>query len=337
MTAYEHRLGIFRLHADPKFGSPYWISFFARSGISPEDAAAAPLLLPVTDIETLRTHPVEHFISQKVLSEGQWLISGETSGFSGKPILTMFTEKEFHDSFVTPFILRAEEMGFPVKSRWLWAGPTGPHIVGKAIREILKSVGGQDPLSVDFDPRWYRKMPDGSIGKKRYFRHVIEQVLALFETQRVDVLFSTPPVIHALLAELSEADRAKIVGVHYAGVASTAEEYALMREAFRNAVHMNGYGNSLFAVFPELSFQEHGIEYSNLSENRISLEVVKIRAGEPAMEPVAVGETGRVLLSRYDESMLIVNMLERDVAIRTTGGICDPHPERKHPNGKVLY
>jgi phenylacetate-coenzyme A ligase PaaK-like adenylate-forming protein len=114
MTAYEHRLGIFRLHADPKFGSPYWISFFARSGISPEDAAAAPLLLPVTDIETLRTHPVEHFISQKVLSEGQWLISGETSGFSGKPKLTMFSEKEFHDSVVTPFILRAEEMGFPV-------------------------------------------------------------------------------------------------------------------------------------------------------------------------------------------------------------------------------
>jgi hypothetical protein len=262
------------------------------------------------------------------------MITAETSGFSGKPISTVFSEEEFHAGFIEPFVRDAARIGFPLDGRWLWIGPSGPHIIGKAVREIVRTVGGRDPYSIDFDSRWYKKMPPGSLSQERYMKHIEEQTFHVLETQSVDVIFTTPPVLHMLASRMSQEARERIRGVHYGGVAITADEYRLFHHAFSRAVHVSGYGNSLFGVFIERSWDETGITYSTNS-SRIDVDVVHVEDGTINM--CAVGETGRVLMSRYDESFLIINMLERDCATKAVEGITDPRPPATSLTQKVLY
>lgn len=334
MTSYEKRFKIISLHADPESGSLYWIDFFRSSGISLEDAADNPLILPPMDAEILRNSQIEHFIPKAILQKKQYLVTGETSGFSGKPIMTAFNETEFDKGFVEPFIKKAEEINFPVRSKWLWAGPSGPHIIGKALRAILHKVEGIDPFSIDFDPRWYKCLPADSMSATRYLKHIENQIFAILTTQEVDVIFSTPPVIRMLMKKMSAEARNKIKGVHYGGIATDFEEYQKFNNAFPNAVHLNGYGNSLFGVFIEDHFDKDGIEY-NIESDRVDLELITL--SDDGSRKVSIGETGQVMLSRYDETFLIINMLERDYAVKTEKGIKNPHPLEQDKQIKVIY
>ena len=57
-----------------------------------------------------------------------------------------------------------------------------------------------DPFSVDFDPRWAKKLADGSLARRRYLDHVTAQALDVLEREEVGVLFTTPPALAALAA-----------------------------------------------------------------------------------------------------------------------------------------
>lgn len=332
--SYETRLKIIKSHSDPVSGTPYWINFFKHSKLTPEQLAENPLLAGPMDLTVMRRHSLDYFLPQNLLRKKQWLITGETSGFSGDPIVTAFTPSEFEAGFVLPFIHEARRINFPLDGQWLWGGPTGPHIIGKAVREILKQVNGLDPFAVDFDPRWYKKMPEGSMARDRYFEHVLEQMLRHFDLQHITVLFTTPPLVAALAERLSEAQRLQLRGLHYGGMAMNTEQYAWFREKFPNAIHMSGYGNSLFGMFPETGFSSQGLHYQTASE-RLALQLVHVEDGK--ISEVAMGERGRVMLSRFDESMLLMNVVERDEAIRGTDEIIDPQPEGKSKLKKVLY
>ncbi len=63
---------------------------------------------------------------------------------------------------MTPFLKVAAATGFPADAAWLWIGPSGPHIIGKAVRELARQTGGMDPFSVDFDPRHGPGAPSSS-------------------------------------------------------------------------------------------------------------------------------------------------------------------------------
>lgn len=334
MTDYEHRLKIISLHADRESGSPYWIDFFEKNNYTPEEVAENPLSMPKMDIEKLRSLPVTDFVSKAVIARKEFLVTGETSGFSGKPVMTLFTEDEFHRAFVLPFIEKASQVNFPLRGEWLWAGPSGPHIIGKAVRAILCELGGIDPFTVDFDPRWFRRLPPGSISAKRYMDHIIEQVMTLIHTQNIDIIFTTPPVLRKLSDRMTDEEHAKIKGVHYGGIAVDYEEYLLFQTLFPNAVHLNGYGNSLFGVFLEESFTEAGIEY-NTASDRVDIDV--INDSNETFSHVEIGEKGKILMSRYDESFMMINMLERDTAVKTERGILNPSPLNTTVKGKLIY
>jgi hypothetical protein len=223
MISPEKRQTIIALHADPLQGSAYWIDLFRTQHLSVEDVACDPLSAPLMDVKVLRTRPIEDFIPKKVLASAPYLITGETSGFSGKPIHTVFSEEEFHSGFVKTFLDMAEETGFPVKAQWFWIGPSGPHVIGKAVRAILRAVGGMDPFAIDFDPRWFRKTTVGSLSQDRYFKHIEEQIFEVLDHQRVDVIFATPPVVAMLAEKMPRERRAAIRGVHYGGMAMDYE------------------------------------------------------------------------------------------------------------------
>lgn len=335
MVPFETRRRILQRHADPVDGAPYWIETFRRLGLTPGQVAETPLAAGFMEAEALRRRPIEDFIPRGLLDRGVRLILSETSGMTGKPIVTVFTETEFQAAFVDGFVARAGQAGFPLRANWLWAGPSGPHVIGKAIREILRSVGGLDPFSIDFDPRWFRKLPEDSIARERYMAHLEAQIMDILDTQRIDVLFSTPPVIRMLADRLSAARRDAIRGVHYGGMSIGPDEYAGLKAAFPKAVHLHGYGNSMFGMFTESASGPAGIAYATSASKRVELEL--LAGAEGAFHPCAVGETGRVMLSRFDESMLILNHLERDLATRTPDGILDPHPPNPAVNRRTIY
>lgn len=46
---------------------------------------------------------------------------------------------------------------WPLGARWLFAGPTGPHVIGRAARENARALGSP-PFCLDFDPRWAKRL-----------------------------------------------------------------------------------------------------------------------------------------------------------------------------------
>lgn len=312
-------------HLDPRWGSAFWLDRAAIAGVrSPEDVAGYDDLIRLLSIEAsdLRQRPLMHYVPRRYHEQRHRFVIGQTGGTTGPGAWTVYLDHEFHEAFVEPFTVAARCVGFPEGLGWLFVGPTGPHIIGKAAAAIARSVASCEPFAVDFDPRWSRKMPAGSAGAKRYLDHVLNQALDVIEQQRIGVLFATPPVLTALAQGMTAAQRAQVKGVHYGGMAvDDATLRRLREEAFPDAVHLSGYGNTLFGCCLQLhaGVTKH-LDYFPLGV-RLILDVVDDK-GRPAVQ-------GRVRATRLDSGSMIVGLLERDVAERV-----DPSPDA--PAGFIL-
>jgi len=204
----------------------------------------------------------------------------------------------------------------------LWVGPSGPHIIGKVVRELARQTGSMDPFSVDFDPRWAKKLIEGSLARQRYLDHVTNQAVEVLRREEVGVLFITPPALAALTERLTDRQREAIHGIHYGGMSLTAETINRFRDAYPRAVHLAGYGNTLFGVVMEVADgPRRSIDYFPLSE-RVLFEVVDWPDGETDAtghwppRRLERGQNGRVMFHRLDESCLLVGVVERDEAER---------------------
>ncbi len=343
MEFSEHLRHILALHFDPEWGAPYWIERAASLGFDPmRDIRFEEDLwrFPAVPREALVRRKVTDFVPRRFHDRMRDFITSETGGATGPAARTVFREDEFHAAFVEPFVQAARRTAFPQGVRWLFVGPSGPHIIGKAARACARATGAMDPFMVDFDPRWARKLPGASFARQRYLDHVLEQALAILRSQDIEVLFSTPPVLEALGATLEESIRAGIRGVHLGGMPSDAQfERRLREEWFSNARTLSGYGNSLAGMCPELTpgrgqppcFFPHGPRL------RFHLEMAGCAQAPP--------ERGRVFFHRLDESVFLPNMPERDEAglaplpADAAGegfhapGLCDPRPRATFESG----
>ncbi|MCP6726024.1 hypothetical protein NL526_28610, partial [Klebsiella pneumoniae] len=86
-----------------------------------------------------------------------------------------YRSDELLEAFVDPFVSAARALGFPTSEQWLFIGPSGPHIIGKVVKHLAGRFESAEPFSVDFDPRWAKKLPRGSFAAHRYLAHVVEQ------------------------------------------------------------------------------------------------------------------------------------------------------------------
>lgn len=316
---------VISIHFDPKKGSPYWLEKERELGLdarreirTQEDLIK---LGPMAE-EDLRRYPVEHFIPRQILKDKTLLVMGETAGTTGRPKVAAYLFSEFYAVFVDWFRVVAERRGFPKGCNWLWVGPSGPHIIGKAVGYVARSMGSMEPFSIDFDPRWTKKLKKDSMGYKRYLNHLIEQALNILDTQEIGVIFATPPTLLELAAKMSDKMRIRIQGIHYGGV--SIEKPLLRRfkeELFPNAVHISGYGNTLFGLALEIEgSEEFDLDYYPPGP-RMILQVVSTRDGlTPSKERLSrivdYGEEGQMVFHRLDESLFIPNMFERDRAVR---------------------
>jgi hypothetical protein len=335
------------LHFHPEYGSEYWLRRQESLGWKVCDRVRTLddlWLLGPTPPDDLRHSSVWSFIPRAFHRQASRFVVGETAGTSGIPLTTAYRDDEFQAAFVTPFLRVAEATGFPRGEPWLWVGPSGPHIIGKVVRELARQSGSMDPFSVDFDPRWAKKLAEGSLARRRYLDHVTDQALAVLRREEVAVLFITPPALGALAERLSDREREAIHGVHYGGMSLDPATVNRFRAAFPQAVHLAGYGNTLFGVVMEAAdVPRLNIDYFPQDE-RVQFHVVEWPGAEDATPdcwpPVRVerGQVGRVLFHRLDESCLLVGVVERDEAERVApseaarglsvaaDGLRNPHP-----------
>jgi hypothetical protein len=328
------------LHLHPRHGSAYWLRREVQLGWGVRDrirTVADLVHLGCTNVEDLRRFSVRDFIPAAFHRNLNRFITGETAGTSGAPCTTAYRDDEFSAAFITPFFRVASVTGFPSGVPWLWVGPSGPHIIGKVVRELARYSGSIDPFSVDFDPRWVKKLAPGSFARQRYLAHVTDQALEVLRREDIGVLFITPPALAALSEKMTTRQREVIRGIHYGGLSLDPGAVNDFRDSFPNAVHLAGYGNSLFGVVMEVTDGHRmAMDYFPLGE-RLHFEVVR-KADEWPPVPVGYGERGRVLFHRLDESALLVNVIERDEVERlfpipeslalggTADGLRDPHP-----------
>lgn len=344
MTIVNHNQGsitarlrqVLAVHFDPDGGSPYWLDLARERQIKPLDEIrdlADLACLGAMNTEALAERPVEDFIPRTLRADRRGWIVAETGGTLGRSRYAVYGQAEFTAAFVTPFIKAAARYNFPHGENWLFVGPTGPHIIGLAASACAQAVGSPHPFMVDFDPRWARKLPPDSFARKRYLEHLTEQALTILASQVIGVIFATPPVLEDLAARVSAEQRLRVRALHFGGMPVTPALLTHLTAAFPSAVMMSGYGNTLLGVAPELhrtaeaqiAYYPHG--------SRLIYEVV-----DDAGEMVAYGMRGRIRAHRLDTMQLLVNVLERDNAIRIAppgeaaqdgfvlDGLLDPQP-----------
>ncbi len=191
---------VISIHFDTNHGSQYWLNKEKELGVDAKKEIQTlddlKILGPMCE-DDLRRFPIEHFIPKVFLDQKNDFILGETAGTTGRPKVTAYRTDEFLTTFIDWFVYIAGMRGFPTGGNWLWIGPSGPHIIGKAVGHVANRMGSMDPFSIDFDPRWAKKLKPESIGSKRYLEHVLEQAMDIIEIQEIDVLYTTPPVLDA--------------------------------------------------------------------------------------------------------------------------------------------
>jgi hypothetical protein len=319
--------GLIDLHFHPRWGSAYWLDRQERLGWDVRDRVRTAddlWLLGPTPMGDLRRNPVRAFIPRGLHDQLPRFVVGETAGTSGEPRATAYRDDEFQAAFITPFLRVVAATGFPRGEPWLWVGPSGPHVIGKVVRELARQTGSMDPFSVDFDPRWAKKLAEGSLARQRYLDHVTAQALDVMRREEVGVLFITPPTLAALTERLDDKRRETIHGVHYGGMSLDPEVVNGFRRAYPNAVHLAGYGNTLVGVVMEVADGPRtAMDYFPLSD-RVRFHVVGNDAAGWPPPLLGRGETGRVLFHRLDESCLLVGVVERDQAERV-----EPPPEAR--------
>ena len=334
---------------DPRHGSSFWLARAKACGID-----ALRELRHFDDLkrlgplhaDELARCPIDHFVPRNVAEHLKEYRIAQTGGTTGSGAWTLYSDAVFDQQFVQPFVAAASAVGFPRGERWLFVGPTGPHIIGRAARAIARSIDSPEPFAIDFDPRWARKLADGSFARQRYLAHVVEQCLAVIRLMPIGVLFITPPLALALSDAMTEPERHAIRGVHYGGMRLTREALdQLQKVAYPNAVHLSGYGNTLVGCALELDTAAGRTPTYFPFGNRVRYELV-----DDALRPVERGNPGRVCVTRLDPSYFLCNLLERDQATHAEipvdaprgfdqPGLVDPRPidSRALPIAAGLY
>jgi hypothetical protein len=312
-------------HLDPDQGTPFWLDRQRALGFSIRDevrtTADLPRLGPL-DRAQLLERPLLDLLPRRLHDRLPELILAETGGTAGRPLRAVFTPAEFEAGFGTPFFAVSEPRGFPRGGGWLFVGPSGPHVIAQAARLLARGHGALEPFAVDLDPRWARAQTPGSLGSRLYGQHVLDQALDLLAREPIQVLFVTPPLAQELAGALSATARRAIRGIHLGGLAVDGATLAALGDAFPEAVLLPGYGNSLLGILMQVDAPAPradgglDLDYYPLA-GRLQVSVVREAGGVPRLdEPVAPGEEGRVVLARLDESFLLANLVERDVATR---------------------
>lgn len=326
-------------HFSPDTGSPFWLS---RAAHLPFD--------PLTDITTradlqrfpdlsgeLSSVPVEELLPRGRM-EGPRVRVFESGGTTGAPKRIVETSSRAEALGWVSSVLD-QHAGFPGRGEghWLHIGPSGPHIVGRSIG-LLAELRGAVCFYIDFDPRWVKRLVLENRGDEvaRYVDHLIDESLTVLRTQRVSVVFATPPVLERICLRSSALSvfRDRVRGLVWSGTSVSAETLRLVEELFGGAAVVGLYGNSLMGIAPQrprLRSDDERCVFQPLCPQAL----VHVVDPTDVDRVVDYGERGRVRISLLTHDLFLPNVLERDGARRVSpvpgfpwDGVADVSPLR---------
>ncbi|MGW6918032.1 phenazine biosynthesis protein [Kitasatospora sp. NPDC054939] len=324
----EHVRAAVAWHFEPATASPFWLAQLPRLGFDPlADVRTAADLARFPDLsDELRSVPAADLVPRglaKDAGQGTYRVY-ESGGTSGAPKRIVDGGSRLRTIRWAERRLRAQ--GVP-ESDWAHLGPTGPHVFGWDCAQYAE-LGGGFFHTVDFDPRWVKKLIAAGRGEvaAEYVQHLLDQLQEILRSQPVGVLSTTPPLIEAIAArpELYELVVERVRAIVWAGTSFSPESLRQVEEhLFPGTALVGIYGNTLMGVAPQRPRREgdrHGCVFEPHPDT------VRIDLLGADGEPVAYGERGRVRLHVVTEEMFLPNILERDTAIRVEpvpGGTVD--------------
>ncbi len=307
----KHIKEVLSIHFDETGGSEFWLSKKDELDFN-----------PIKDIESIedfchfdfyrsediRDISVEKLIPKQFLKKSYNFILGSSGGRTGKPKWIPYSEKTYKKNIELLERL-AERKNISKNSNYLFVGPTGPHLFGKRIRDLSKKRNGMF-YSIDFDPRWIRKLDQKQ--REKYIEHLLDQAQDIVDFQKIDVMFTTP----GMMTRFSHSDifdGKNLEGIGYAGMPISPDEYRYFtEEGFPQTTIFGYYGNSMYGVAPEVDL----IQNKPLYKPPEPFGFFEIRDRENIDEKVNNKKRGRMIGHRVSPEIFMPNFLEEDEATK---------------------
>jgi hypothetical protein len=309
---------VVRRHFAPEVGSRFWLQRRASLSFDPMDITRYdqlvefgpfPLhLLAEVDPADLVPRDVPRPLAGRV-----W----ESGGTNGKPSRVFYTPAmaEHHRAWRMRGL---REAGIEPGRTWLYACPSGPHIVGRGADQIAEHSRAT-VYTMDLDPRYIKQLIRESklAEMQSYVGHVIEQMTDILSTGRVDYLETTPAIMASLIDRHPDLIRS-LSGICLGGTTLTPAMYRQFRGAMDGGRIGVTYGNT-FGCAIGLDPRDDGDVLPYVPGYPQVTMVVTDK--ENPMRVVDYGKVGRVMLSILHDDLFLPNIFERDQAMRfDTGG-----------------
>ncbi|CAM03383.1 hypothetical protein A8924_4502 [Saccharopolyspora erythraea NRRL 2338] len=310
-----HLRDVLDWHFDPATGSPFWLSRAGFLDFDPRrDIAGLADLVRFPDLcRELRGVPAEDLIPRGMA--GRRLEVFDSGGTSGRPYRRVDAGAVEDNVDWCSGVL--DEHGFPEGVNWLHVGPSGPHVVGRAVRYLAARRGGLC-FTVDMDPRWLAKLV--ATGQQEtaddYVEHLLDQIEAVVLTQDVRCASVPLHLVDELCArpQVYETLAERLRGLLWVGTAGSNETMSLLRTMFPAAAISGWYGDTVMGIAAERAC-ESGPERPCVFRPYHPASVIQV-VDAASREPVGYGQRGRVLRHLLTREAFLPNLLGRDTALR---------------------
>jgi phenylacetate-coenzyme A ligase PaaK-like adenylate-forming protein len=306
-------------HFSPTTGSRFWLERTKSLEFDPRADVKRFEDLPLFPnvANELRDVRAQDLIPQGYGPNPEVIGVFESGGTTGAPKRIVLLG-DWCDHLLAWYAAYMDARGMPRNCNWLVMIPSGPHVVGELWRRLAAALGGLS-FMIDLDPRWVKRLI--AAGKadeaEAYGEYLIDQAALVLQTQDVDILLCTPPLLERLARreDLVELVRQKVQAIEWVGTHMDADTRQLYRtEVFPGLALAGGYGTTLgLAGLPE----RPGLDNDDPCIFDPFSPYTTFSVVEPATgHTVAYGERGQVLMNHVSKSFLLPNNLERDLATR---------------------
>ncbi|WP_275460890.1 AMP-binding protein [Streptomyces noursei] len=305
-------------HFSPRTGTPFWLDRLDRLDFDPRTdvRTTADLRLFPQTIDDLRHTPVEDLLPKGYDGAADVIGVFESGGTTGSPKRVVYLA-DWMEREMAQAMRAMDERGYPRGVNWLSMGPSGPHDYAELTGQHARRRAGVR-FAVDFDPRWVRRcLREGRDEEaERYLDHVLAQTADVLASQRIGAVQAPPPLLGRLARDerLVQLVRDQVQVITWCGTSMDRDTRDLLTDEVFPGIPVYGlYGSTvaLGAAFERKGTDDGDSAFDSPSAN-VTYEVVDPDGGEP----VAVGETGQVVMHHLSKSALLPNNRERDVARR---------------------
>ncbi|WP_457134086.1 AMP-binding protein [Mycobacteroides abscessus] len=316
MSYREHVQRAMKWHFSPETGSEFWLEKAKSLDFDPiSDVKTRRDLFKFPDVSSeWKDAPIEALTPANMSAFGIVPRIYESGGTTGAPKRIVD-----HSQWALSSAWAAKALqyvGAPRLGSMLYLGPSGPHVVGHAVAVMADELG-LPLLRIDLDPRFVRTAISGGHGgvADAYIEHILRQARWALQSQRVTVLWATPPLLDAIAldSELAHLVRQSVRLIVWGSTSMDPDSLHILRtEVFPETVICGLYGNTMMGIAVEL---EPGSHKRPIFTPHFPFSAVSVIDTEDQSD-VEYGARGAVAIHVLTPELLLPVSFERDEATR---------------------